>query len=150
MEVRSTAQRTQDVLRLFDEEIDTWVASASADGVAHLIPLSFHWTGTQFLMAVPEKSITARNLHRAGWARIAIGPTRDVAIVEGPLELAMPPHDDPLWEEHAVGSGFDAREADTSYTLLILTPERIQAWRTPAELENRHVMRDGCWLDRSD
>jgi hypothetical protein len=150
MEVRSTAQRTRDVLRLFDREIDAWVASASADGQAHLIPLSFHWTGTQFLIAVPEKSITARNLHRAGWARIAIGPTRDVAIVEGRVDLSTPPHDDPLWEEHAVGSGFDAREADASYTLLILTPGRIQAWRTPAELVNRHVMRDGYWLERAD
>lgn len=146
MEVRDTEQRTMDVLRLFDDEIDAWVASANARGDAHLIPLSFHWTGTEFLMAVPENSITARNLRRAGWVRIAIGPTRDVAIIEGHVAVESPPLDDPLWEVHAAGSGFDARYNDVPYTLLILTPNRIQTWRNPAELEGRHVMQDGAWL----
>jgi hypothetical protein len=148
--VRSTAQRVSDTLGLFDREIDAWVASASESGKAHLIPLSYHWTGTEFLMALPERSVTARNLARAGWARIAIGPTRDVAIVEGLVELARPPLDDPRWEEHARGSGFDARAEDDLYTLLILTPKMIQAWRTSEELSGRQIMRDGAWLASRD
>jgi hypothetical protein len=144
--IRSTEQRVSDTLGLFDKEIDAWVASASDNGKAHLIPLSFHWTGTQFFMALPARSVTARNLDRAGWARIAIGPTRDVVIVEGKVEIVRPPLDDPRWEQHAVGSGFDARAEDSSYKLLILTPKMVQAWRTPAELSGRQIMRDGEWL----
>jgi hypothetical protein len=146
LSVRDAEQRVSDTLRLFDREVDAWVASASESGKAHLIPLSFHWTGTEFLMALPEKSVTARNLARAKWGRIAIGPTRDVAIIEGWVELTQPPLDDPLWEQHAIGSGFDARAGGVPYTLMILTPRTIQAWRTPEELAGREIMRDGAWL----
>jgi hypothetical protein len=149
LEVRTTEQRTRDVLALFDNEIDAWVASASADGDAHLIPLSYHWTGSEFLVAVPENSVTARNLLRAGKVRIAIGPTRDVAIVEGDVVVTSPPDDDPLWEIHASGSGFDARDTDVQYALLIITPKKVQTWRNSDELEGRHVMRNGEWIERS-
>lgn len=143
---RSTEQRVQDVLALFDREEDAWVASASETGKVHLIPLSFHWTGKVLVIAIPERSVTARNLKRAQWGRIAIGPTRDVAIVEGPVEITTPPADDPVWDEHAASCGFDARDSDDAYALVILTPDQIQSWRNPAELANRQVMRHGCWL----
>jgi hypothetical protein len=150
MTVRSTAQRVSDTLALFDREVDAWIASASESGKAHLIPLSYHWTGDEFLMALPERSVTARNLARSNWARIAIGPTRDVAIVEGEVKTVRPPLDDPRWEEHAVGSGFDARVEKNVYTLLVLTPKMIQAWRTSEELSGREIMRDGQWLTNRD
>lgn len=143
---RSTEQRVRDVLALFDNEQDAWVASANGIGKVHLIPLSFHWTGQKFLIALPERSVTARNLKRSQWGRIAIGPTRDVAIVEGPVEVTTPPADDPVWDEHAASCGFDARDSEDAFTLVILTPDQIQSWRNPAELENRQVMRDGRWL----
>jgi hypothetical protein len=143
---RSTGQRIQDVLHLFENEPDAWVPSANERGEVHLVPLSFLWTGQVFVMALPERSVTARNLQRAGWGRIAIGPTRDVAIVKGPVELTTPPADDPIWDAHAARCGFDARESEDAYTLLTLYPDEIQSWRTPAELTNRRVMRDGRWL----
>ncbi len=146
--VRSAEQRIRDVLELFAIEEDAWVASASADGNAHLVPLSFHWTGQAFIMALPGKSVTARNLRRAGWARIAIGPTRDVAIVEGPVEISAPPDDDPIWDAHAESCGFDARQPTGFYSLISLTPDQIQAWRNPDELQDRQIMRSGSWVAR--
>lgn len=144
--VRTTKQRIADVYALLEREVDAWVASASEPEDAYLIPLSFAWDGSRIIMATPGNSLTARNLSRAGWARIAIGPTRDVAIIEGALEIVCPPPDDPIWEIHAAGAGFDAREAVPAYVLLILAPHRIQTWRTPAELRGRDVMRAGQWL----
>jgi len=64
------------------------VASAGAGGRAHLIPLSclLGW-----LRAEPPRRArarTARNLIHAGWTRVALGPTRDAVIIEGPVAVA--------------------------------------------------------------
>ena len=67
-------------------DTDLWVASANATGDAYLVPLSFSWDGEYLTVATPQRSRTARNLRRARWARMALGPTRDVVIVEGPVE----------------------------------------------------------------
>lgn len=146
MNVRTTKQRIADVHTLLEREVDAWVASASEHGDAYLIPLSFAWDGFRIIMATPGNSPTSRNLSRAGWGRIAIGPTRDVVIIEGAVEVACPSPGDPIWEFHAAKAGFDARVADSPYTLLILVPHQIQTWRTPAELPGRDVMRAGQWL----
>ncbi|MEX2425235.1 MAG: pyridoxamine 5'-phosphate oxidase family protein [Thermomicrobiaceae bacterium] len=143
-------QRTSDVLSMLRQEVDAWVASASEDGDAYLVPLSFAWTGEQIIMATPVDSITSRNLKRAGRARIAIGPTRDVVIVEGSVDHKTPPGECELWDIHSAATGFDARSARSPFALLVLAPELIQAWRNPAELTGRDVMRRGRWLAQQD
>jgi hypothetical protein len=60
-------------------------AAALAIGIL-LVPLSCHWDDSTLTIATPRASRTARNLVRAGWARVALGPTRDVVIIEGPVE----------------------------------------------------------------
>ncbi len=85
MSVRSVEQRVIDVCAKLETEVDIWVASASATGDAYLIPLSFYWDGVSLIVATPEQSRTARNLRRSGWARMALGPTRDVVVLEGPV-----------------------------------------------------------------
>lgn len=42
---RSREQRKQDVLNRLEKDDDAWVATASADGVPTLVPLSFVWDG---------------------------------------------------------------------------------------------------------
>lgn len=146
MDVRSLEQRRKDALALLQCEVDLWVASASETGEAYLVPLSFYWNGTALVMATPVASRTARNLRRAGWARVAIGEARDVVIVEGSIEM-MPPDSDPdLADAHAAAAGFDAREGGSEFVFILLTPERMQAWRNPAELPGRHILGDGSWL----
>jgi hypothetical protein len=127
-------------------EVDCWVASVDADGAAYLIPLSFYWDGARLVIATPGNSRTARNLRRAGRARVALGPTRDVVIVEGTVTEQQPDADPQLADGHARAAGFNARES-SGYIFLCLTPERIQAWRNPAELPDRDIMRGGHWRD---
>lgn len=146
MAVRTAAQRKDDVLNLFTNEVDLWIATANAGADVHLIPLSFVWDGDVLVMATPERSITVENLRRAGRVRVAIGPTRDVAMVEGRVAIVSPEDASELAELHARHAGFDARTSDGDYILLILAPESIQTWRTPAELPGRVVMHDGQWL----
>src|SRR2546423_4392923 len=80
---RSRAQRKADTLALLRTEVDCWVASADETGNAHLVPLSFYWDGAALVLATPRSSPTATNLIRAGLARVGLGQTRDVVLVDG-------------------------------------------------------------------
>ena len=144
---RSRAERTADTLERLRRDVDLWVASASQDGRAYLVPLSYHWDGSTLTIATPSASPTARNLIRAGWVRAALGQTRDVVIVEGRVE-AIPIGADPELEDaHARSAGFDPRTLADEYVYLRIAPQEIQAWRESNELEGRVLMRDGAWLE---
>lgn len=145
-DVRDTAQRIDDVRDLLQRERDAWVPSASANGDAYIVPLSFSWDGAILTIATPSSSRTARNLRRAGWARIALGSTLDVAIVEGRITEVHAADAGAFADGHARAVGFDARSQSEEYVFFRLTPDRIQAWRSPAELPDRDVMRAGRWL----
>ena len=143
---RPAEQRKRDVLALLEREVDVWVASASADGEAMLLPLSFVWDGRRLTVSTPRASRTARNLIRAGVARVALGGTRDVVLIDGTLEVIPLGTEPELEEAHARATEFDPRTLADEYVYLRLTPQRIQAWREVNELEGRHVMRDGAWV----
>jgi len=98
---RSLEQRTADVLARLREDVDLWVASADAEGNAYLVPLSFVWDGAALTISTPRASRTARNLMRAEWARVALGLTRDVVIVEGTVETITIGTDPALEDAHA-------------------------------------------------
>ena len=59
---RSRAQRRRDTENRLTHDRDVWAASASADAVLYLVPLSFHWDGEAQLIATPTDSPTGRNL----------------------------------------------------------------------------------------
>jgi hypothetical protein len=143
---RSPEQRKLDTLERLRTDVDLWIASAAADGEAYLVPLSFYWDGATLTMATPRASRTAHNLIRAGTARTALGPTRDVVIVDGTIEAVPIGVDVELENAHARATGFDPRTLASEYVYLRLTPQRIQAWREANELAGRDVMRDGLWL----
>jgi len=98
---RPYAQRKRDALARLENDVDAWVASASADGAANLAPLSYHWDGTALTFAAPRASHTARNLLRSGRARVAVGTTRDVVLLEG--AAAELPRGEDVELEDAVG-----------------------------------------------
>ena len=131
------------MLARLERDVDLWVASADATGNAYLIPLSFYWDGAALVVSTPRTSRTAVNLTRAGSARIALGETRDVVLIEGGVEVGADPE---LQERHAQASGFDPRTLD-DYVYLRITPRSVQAWREVNELSGRWLMRDGEWLD---
>ena len=143
---RSLEQRTADVLARLREDVDLWVASADAEGNAYLVPLSFVWDGAALTISTPRASRTARNLMRAEWARVALGLTRDVVIVEGTVETLAIGTDPALEDAHAAATGFDPRDGAEEYVYLRITPREIQAWREANELSGRQLMRAGRWL----
>ncbi|SDL37146.1 pyridoxamine 5'-phosphate oxidase family protein [Streptomyces indicus] len=147
---RSAEERKRHTLRRLEEDVDLWVASAEAGtGAPYLVPLSFAWDGTSLLFATTATSITGRNLLASGQARIGLGPTRDVVMVDGPVqahtaeELSEETH---AW--FAESSGWDPRRQSNAeaYRWFRLTPRRIQAWREANEIQGRDLMRDGKWL----
>jgi hypothetical protein len=143
---RPRSQRRTDALAKLATQVDLWVASADETGRAYLVPLSYYWDGSALTIATPSASRTARNLVRAGWARVALGPTRDVLIIEGPVEAIPIGADTRLEEAHAKAAGFDPRTLAEEYLYLRITPQEMQAWREANELEGRRIMRRGEWL----
>ena len=85
---RSRAQRILDTLARLRGDVDLWVASADANGSAYLVPLSHYWDDMALTVATPRESRTATNLVRAGWARVALGPTRGVRDRRGACRAA--------------------------------------------------------------
>jgi len=144
---RSPAQRRRDTEQRLTHDIDLWVASASADGGPYLVPLSFDWDGEAVLVATPAESPTGRNLAATQTARLGLGHTRDVSMIEGDVEVleidAVPQE---RGDRFATRAGFDPRAQDTPYRWFRISPRRIQAWREVNELPDRELMRDGRWL----
>src|SRR5439155_10018000 len=116
---RSRAQRKADTLELLRAEVDCWVASADEMGNAHLVPLSHYWDGAALVLATPRESPTATNLLRAGVARVGVGPTRDVVLIDGRVTEGV---DDATADVHTQHAGFDARTEPGDYVYLRVTP----------------------------
>ncbi len=144
---RPRAQRRRDTEHRLAHDVDLWVASASPDGAPHLVPLSFDWDGEALLLATPAGSPTGRNLAAGRIARLALGDTRDVTMIEGAVEVleldALPPEQG---DRFAARTGFDPRAETTSYRWFRVVPRRMQAWREVDEMHGRELMRDGRWL----
>src|SRR5690349_20132249 len=104
--MRSREQRIADTRERLRTDVDCWVASADEVGNAYLVPLSYYWDGEALVLATPRASRTATNLLRAGVARLGIGPTRDVVLVDGRVTEGFAKATADLHTQH---TGFDAR-----------------------------------------
>ena len=144
---RSRAQRRRDTEHRLAHDIDLWVASASADGAPYLVPLSFDWDGEALLLSTPTRSPTGRNLAAGRTARLGLGDTRDVSMIEGEVEVleidALPKEQG---DRFAARTGFDPRATAGHYSWFRISPRRIRAWREVNELSDSELMRDGRWL----
>src|SRR5450432_3367666 len=112
---RSRAQRRRDTEHQLTHDIDVWVASASADGAPYLVPLSFDWDGEALVVATPADSPTGRNLAATRAARLGLGETRDVIMIEGDveaLEIGALPQE--RGDRFAARTGFDPRALATA------------------------------------
>lgn len=145
---RSTTERRRDVLALLASRLlDGWVASGDGAG-AHLVPLSVAWVGERLVLCLRPDSPTASNIRDRGRARIGMGPTRDVVMVDAELEEEHDPPDAPaaVVEGFAAQADWDPRD-ETGYRFMVLRPVRIQAWRDSAEIPGRTVMLRGAWKE---
>jgi hypothetical protein len=143
--VRSTGERLRDTLHRLEHDVDAWVATAEG-GTPYLIPLSFDWDGAHIVVATPTASRTGRNLLTTGKARLGLGLTRDVVLVEGTVR-ALDQVPDDLGAAFAARTGFDPRAEPNPYTYFEITPVRVQAWREADELAGRVLMRGGRWVE---
>src|SRR5215218_5725184 len=88
---RTPQQRKHDALARLEQDIDAWVATAdAASGTPYLVPLSFLWDGSTLLIATPAASPTGRNLQATRQVRVGLGPTRDVVLIEGTVQVLAP------------------------------------------------------------
>jgi len=141
-EPRPGARRKADTLaRLAAPVLDAWVASA--DGDPYLVPLTLAWHEERLLLATSRGSPTVRNIVARGRARIAIGPTRDVVMIDVRLEREAAPAE--LGAVYAAQNDWNPSTAGPDYVILVLRPYRIQAWREENELAGRLLMKDGVW-----
>jgi len=111
------------------------------------VPLTTAWHDERILLATERTAPTGRNIERCGRARIALGSTRDVVMIDAVLDRTEPAAEAGTPADgYAAQSDWDPREAGPGYVYLVLRPHRIQAWREADELAGRLLMRDGAWL----
>jgi general stress protein 26 len=143
---RSLSVRKQDTLRRLEQDVDLWVATASADGAPYLMPLSFLWDDKTLLLSTAGSNPTARNLRANPTLQLTLGHTRDVIHIEATAR-ALEPHEitESEGDAFAEKAGFDPRPL-AGYLFFRVTPTKIQAWREVNELKDRVLLRDGLWL----
>ncbi|MFW5418844.1 pyridoxamine 5'-phosphate oxidase family protein [Nocardiopsis sp. CNT-189] len=143
---RPGARRRRDTEHRLGGDTDAWVATASPEGVPHLVPLSFDWDGEALLVSTPADSPTGRNMAATRAARVGLGHTRDVTMVEGGVEvIGMGELPKDRADRFAERAGFDPRAGEGAYLWFRITPRRIQAWREVNEMAGRELMRGGRW-----
>jgi hypothetical protein len=114
--------------------------------VPYLVQVSLVWVDDRVVIAIPGSSVTARNLRTAGQARLGVGPTRDVVMIDAAVEREVDVvADDALGEAYGGQADWDPRQS-TGYVFFVLRPLRLQAWRESNEIAGRTLMRDGAWL----
>lgn len=150
---RSKERRKADTLaKLTEQYADVWVSTAGSSSTGgpqpYLVPLSVAWIDERVVIALDAKSRTARNIAAQGVARLALGPTRDVVVIDAVLDHAVAVADAPheIAQRYAAQADWDPRESADGTQYIVLTPRRIQAWREENELPDRTLMRDGRWL----
>jgi hypothetical protein len=149
---RPPEQRKADTLAMLTGDVvDVWVATASEDagGVRpHLVPVSLAWLDDdRAVIAIASTSRTARDLVAHGTARLAVGPTRDVVMIEAAVDQMHDVEGAPaeLTERYLRQADWDPRSSP-GYVFVVLRPVRLQAWREANEIAGRTLMRDGEWL----
>jgi hypothetical protein len=146
---RTREQRKADTLaKLSAPAADVWVATAAADASAYLVPLSLAWLDERVVLATDADSATGRNIISQGHARLGLGLTRDVVLIDAELEKVYTLDEVPagLARGYATQADWDPRESGGQMRLLVLRPQRIQAWREADELPGRTLMRGGAWI----
>jgi Pyridoxamine 5'-phosphate oxidase len=144
---RTTTERIESALRRFASEPNVWVATGSMAGVPHLVPLSLAWNGTDLIVATPTDSPTVRNVAASGSARATLDSATDVVIVDAAVTVVdFADADQSLAQQYVERVGWDPRSESGAWTMLILSPRRIQAWNGVGEIKGRTIMSDGAWL----
>jgi hypothetical protein len=149
MAPRPTHARIIHATHLLDTEANVWVSTASPTGVPHLVPLSLAWHDDRILVATPASTPTARNVAATGKARAALDSADDVVLVTADAtEEPFASADSAVLNEFVNRVGWNPATESGEWSLLVLTPQVIQAWQGPGEINGRTIMKNGEWLRR--
>lgn len=145
---RTAAERIKSAKRRLGEDDNVWIATASMNGEPHLVPLSLAWDGEAILVATPANTPTACNAAASGHVRATLDSTVDVVLL---LTDAVVTSFSQVSEKEAAiyvnRVGWDPRDEPGEWSLLRLTPSRVQAWNSVNEIDGRTIMRDGVWVE---
>lgn len=141
---RTARQRVDSAIGRLESEPNVWVATGSAAGVPHMVPLSLSWNGRAIVVATPTDSPTVRNAVFSGRARASLDSAQDVVIADADVAV-FDDADEAVLHAYIDAVGWDPRDETGAWSMLILTPQRVQAWNSVREIDGRTIMRDGVW-----
>ncbi len=125
-----------------------WLATGSDGRGAHLIPVAYVWDGSALTTATFASSRTVANLEAHPQARVAVGDTADVVMIDtGASLIKVPDLAADLAERFAKVSTDPRRAPEGTFVYLSLQPRRIQVWNGLHEFVGRTVMSGGHWLE---
>jgi hypothetical protein len=133
--MRSTEQRKSDAIEKLEKDQDVWVATADSRGVAHLVPLSLCWHDGLVVVAAEASSRTARNVSASGRARLALGPSRDVVMIDAGASVTARQAVGPaIADAYRARTGWEPGADGGDWVYILLRPATIQVWRDPGEI----------------
>lgn len=145
---RSLAKRRAHARDRLETGFQMWLATGSDGHGAHLIPVAYVWDGWALYTATFAKSRTAANIKAHPQARVALGDTADVIMIDTSASLMdVPDIDADIAERYARVSTDPRTYPEGTFVYLRLHPWRILVWNGFHEFVGRTVMRDGRWLD---
>ncbi|TDC44987.1 hypothetical protein E1281_31870 [Actinomadura sp. KC345] len=125
-----------------------WLATGSDGHGAHLIPVACVWDGSALYTATFAKSRTVANVKGHPQARVALGDTADVVMIDtGASLMNVPDIDADIAERYAEVSTDPRTHPKGMFVYLRLHPRRILVWNGLHEFAGRTVMQNGRWLD---
>lgn len=144
---RSTAERIADARHRLETEPNIWLATSSATGDVHSIPLSLSWLDDRICVVAPAESTTARNIAQRSDVRAHLDSADDVLIIDGDASIRLLHETDPdVVERYIDRVGWSPFDSDNEWVLIAIEPRRVQSWRGPGEVDGRTIMRDGEWI----
>jgi general stress protein 26 len=145
---RGLAERQSDARKQLESSFQMWLATGSDGRGAHLIPVAYVWDGLDVYTATFARSRTVANIEAHPQARIALGDTADVVMIDAGASLVDVPAIDADIAERYAQVSHDPRTYPTgTFLYLRLHPRRIQAWNGFHEFPGRTVMQERRWLD---
>ncbi|WUI03315.1 pyridoxamine 5'-phosphate oxidase family protein [Spirillospora sp. NBC_00431] len=145
---RSLAERRAEARERLETGFQMWLATGSDGHGAHLIPVAYVWDGSDLFTATFAKSRTVGNVRGRPQARVALGDTANVTMIETIVLLVDVPHiDADIAQRYAKVSTDPRTSPEGRFVYLRLRPRRIQVWNGFHEFVGRTVMQDGRWLD---
>lgn len=143
---RTLDQRRAEAQKRITANHQFWLATGSDGRGSHLIPVAYVWDGATFTTATFQRSRTSANLRREPRARVAIGSTADVVMIDVSAELIAVKDIDPAVAHQYAHVAGDPRTMPR-FVYIRLTPQRMQVWNGVHEFTGRTVMLHGRWLN---